>query len=94
MTTQHGREVLQLWLVKEPADELVADTHAEYVEPQVKKDAFLFLHETHMAEAATTRALQYYTNRGWKAYGQAAHPTGQGGHAGGFLTLHSYAPRG
>ena len=37
VTTQHQREVLQLWLVKEPADELVADTHAEYVEPHVKK---------------------------------------------------------
>ena len=87
VTTQHQREVLQLWLVKEPADELVEDTQEEYTEPQAKKarhahdtltllfanvtnfgakvqdwtwtkgDAFLFLHETHMAEAATTRAL-------------------------------------
>lgn len=52
-----------------------------------RTDAMLFLHEAHMGESAAQEAIQYYSNKGWKVGGQAAHPTG--GTSGGFLTLHS-----
>ena len=119
LSPQQRREILQIWLVKEPEDELVEDTQEAYQAPVAKKqtaahetlhlllgnvtqygakvqdwiwtkpDTMLFFQETHMGEKETSQAVQYYSTRGWKAYGIPAHPTGQGGTTGGFLTLHS-----
>ena len=108
LSQQQRKEILQIWLVKEPEDELVEDTQAAYQAPAAKKqkvahetlhllfgnvtqygakvqdwiwtepDTLLFLQETHMGEKQTSQAVQYYSTRGWKAYGIPAHPTGQG----------------
>lgn len=107
-SSQQKKEILQIWLVKAPEDELVEDTQEEHAPPAAKRqkaahetltlifgnvtqfgpkvqdwiwtrpDSLLFFH---MGDKETTR--------GWKAYGIPAHPTGQGGKTGGFLTLHS-----
>ena len=53
-----------------------------------KPNHLVFLQETHMGTKTMETALQYFNTRGWRAYGVAAHPTGNGGTSGGFITLH------
>lgn len=118
LTQQQKCEILQILLIKEPANELVEDTQAEYALPAAKRhkssletltlifgnvatygpkvqdwtwtrpDSLLFLQETHLKKE-TLKAVQYYSTRGWKAYGVPAQAVGQGGVSGGFLTLNS-----
>ena len=114
---EHQRQIVQVWLVLEAADELDPDT-LEAWQPVLKKSRghyetlnlfsgnvtqfghkvqdwiwtkpnhLVFLQETHMGTKTMETALQYFNTRGWRAYGVAAHPTGNGGTSGGFITLH------
>lgn len=64
LTQQHRKDVLQLWLVKEPEDELAPDTQADYQAPPSKKQrqshetmTLLFGNVTHFGTIGCGRVL-------------------------------------